>query len=84
MATEPAKNDSIITLGLDLAEETEQSAGVIASEFGKSGAELAGQEPQPTPQQKEAELQEAREIAERAREQEAAEQERQREQERSR
>ena len=82
------KNDSIITLGLDLTEETEQNLGYIIGEAGKAGGELAAdaENPGPSAGEKEqaAQLEEARAAAEEARQREEAEKQRQQEQERSR
>ena len=82
-------NDSIITLGLDLAEETEQNAGIILGETAKAGAELTAAAESPSAFEREqAELEEARAAAEEARQREQAEkqreQEQQQQQERSR
>ena len=78
-------NDSIITLGLDLAEETEQNAGIILGETVKAGAELtaAGEGPSAF-EREQAELEEARAAAEEARQREEAEKQREQEQEKSR
>jgi hypothetical protein len=79
-------NDSIITLGFDLAEETEQNAGIILSETAKAGAELAAAEEQSPSafEREQADLEEARAAAEEARRREEAEKQQQQEQERSR
>jgi hypothetical protein len=84
-----ASNDSIITLGFDLAEETEQNAGIILGEVGKAGAELTAAPESPSAFEREqAELEESRAAAEEARRREQAEkqseQEQQQQQERSR
>jgi hypothetical protein len=75
-------NDSIITFGLELTEETEKSAGEIASELGKEGPAMAAnmepqqaapeQQQQAGPEQDQA-LQEARALAQQAHEHEEAE-----------
>lgn len=71
MATPVGQNDSIITLGLDLVEETEQNAAIIVDGVTKSAAaEPPGQPVPPGPEQN-AELQQAREAAEEARKREA-------------
>jgi hypothetical protein len=74
MAIPPAQNDSVITFGLDIAEETERSGGEIATGLGKEVEQMAGPETeQATPEQdQQAELQEAQQLAQAAREQEAA------------
>ena len=84
MAT--GRNDSIITLGLDLTEETEQNAGIILGDTAKAGAELSAAEGQSPSafEREQAELEEARAAAEEARRREGAEKARQQEQERSR
>lgn len=79
-------NDSIISVGLDLAEETEQNAAIILGETAKAGAELTAAEGQSPSafEREQAELEEARAAAEEARRHEEAEKARQQEQERSR
>ena len=81
-------NDSIITLGFDLVEETEQNAGIILGETAKAGAELTAAESPSAFEREQAELEEARAAAEEARQREQAEkqreQEQQQQQERSR
>ena len=83
MAT--GSNDSIITLGFDLAEETEQNAAIILAATGKAAGELAAAENSPSAYEREqAELEEARAVAEEARRREEAQKQREQEQERSR
>ena len=78
-------NNSIITLGLDLAEETEQNAGIILGETAKAGAELTAAPESPSAFEREqAELEEARAAAEEARQREETEKQREQEQEKSR
>lgn len=78
-------NDSIITLGFDLAEETEQNAGIILAETGKAAGELTAAENSPSAFEREqAELEEARAAAGEARQREEAEKQREQEQEKSR
>ena len=78
-------NDSIITLGLDLTEETEQNAGIILGETAKAGSELTAAAESPSAFDREqAELEEARAAAEEARRREEAEKQREQEQEKSR
>jgi MoxR-like ATPase len=78
-------NDSLITLGLDLAEETEQNAGIVLGETLKAGAELTAAAEGPSAFEREqAELEEARAAAEEARQREEAEKQREQEQEKSR
>jgi hypothetical protein len=78
-------NDSIITFGLDMMEETEQNMGVILDAAGKSDGNPEGPEADANDREA-AELEEARAVAEEARrrEQEEHEQERQQEQQRER
>lgn len=62
MALQPAQNDSIITTGLDVVEETEQSAGEIATSLAGEAAPVAGPDVQtsaPEQDQDQAALQEA-------------------------
>lgn len=68
MAAPAGQNDSIITFGLELAEETEKSVGEIASEVGKDAGA-----PQAAPEQQQAAPSEA-DIARIAYEREQAEQ----------
>jgi hypothetical protein len=64
------QNDSIITLGLELVEETEKSVGEIV-------AGVAEQPVQDAPQREDPGLEEARQLAQQARDYEAAENARQ-------
>jgi len=85
MTMPTGSNDSIITLGFDLAEETEENAAIILSETGKAAGELAAAAESPSAFEREqAELEEARAAAEDARRREEAEKQREQEQERSR
>jgi hypothetical protein len=74
MAIEPVQNDSVLSAGLDAAETTEQSAGEIAASVDKEIEQTVTTEAQQSaPEQDQAVLQEARELAQAAREHEAAE-----------
>lgn len=80
-----SSNDSIISVGFDLAEETERNAAIILAETGKAAGELMAAENSPSAFEREqAALEEARAAAEDARRREEAEKARQQEQERSR
>jgi len=73
MAVEPQQNDSIISVGFDLAEETEKSASEIAAGVDQAPAEAAPQAQQEASGQDQAALREAQELAAAARDHEAAE-----------
>jgi hypothetical protein len=72
MAIEPVQNDSVLSVGLDAAETTEQSAGEIAASVdNEAGQTVAAEAQQSAPAQDQAALREARELAHAAREHEA-------------
>lgn len=75
MALEPARNDSIIGVGLDVTEETEKAGGEIVSGVGQEVAQggPSVEEAQNQEQDRAAALHEAQDLAQSAREHEAAE-----------
>ncbi|MGE0278651.1 MAG: hypothetical protein AB7R40_24905 [Nitrospiraceae bacterium] len=73
MAIQPLQNDSILSVGLDVVETTEQSATEIAASLQQDAPELAEPEAQQEVPEQDAALQEAREAAARCQAQEEAE-----------
>ena len=73
MAIQPVQNDSILSVGLDIAETTEQSVGEIAASIDQQATELAGPEVEQNTREQDAALLEAQELAAEARAHEEAE-----------